>query len=142
MPKALTDGDSIVFFRRSDVLSTGDIFSPGRYPAIDVRAGGSVQGLIDSVNAILRITVPERYQEGGTAVVPGHGRLCDESEVVEYREMLTVIRDRVQDAIKKGMTLDQVKAARLSRDYDGEYSDPGSASPAAFVETVYESLKK
>lgn len=141
VPAAHTDGDSIVFFRRSDVLSTGDIFTPGRYPVIDVQAGGSVQGLIDGLNTVLRLTVPAKYQEGGTYVVPGHGRLCDEADVVEYREMVTVVRDRVQDLIAKKMSLEQVKAARPTRDYDPEYgAEPGSKAADVFVEAVYRSL--
>ena len=117
------------------------MFTPGRYPAIDMQAGGSVQGLIDGVNTILRLTVPAKYQEGGTYVVPGHGRLCDEADVVEFREMVTVVRDRIQDLIKQGLTIAQVKAARPTRDYDGEYSSAGSTPPDAFVESVYRSLK-
>jgi glyoxylase-like metal-dependent hydrolase (beta-lactamase superfamily II) len=142
MVAATTDGDSIVFFRRSDVISTGDVFVPGRYPAIDLAAGGSVQGEINALNTILHIAVPAKYQEGGTYIVPGHGRVCDEADVVEYREMVTVIRDRVLDLIKKGSTLEQVKAARPTRDYDPEYSRAGSPSPEAFVEAVYRNLKK
>ena len=140
MPKAATDGDSIVFFRRSDVIATGDVFTPGRYPSIDLSAGGSVQGEIDALNAILHIAVPAKYQEGGTYIVPGHGRICDEADVVEYREMLTVVRDRIQDLIKKRSTLEQVKAARPSRDYDPEYTRTGGPSSEAFVELVYRSL--
>jgi cyclase len=138
VPAAHTDGDSIVFFRRSDVVSTGDIFTPGRYPFIDVERGGSVQGLIGALNKVLEIAVPARYQEGGTMVIPGHGRLCDEADVVEYRDMVTIIRDRVQDLIKKGMTLEQVKAAKPSLDYDTQYS----GSPDMFAESIYKSLKK
>lgn len=134
-PKAHTDGDSMVFFRRSDVLSTGDVFTPDRYPFIDLEHGGSIQGEIDALNHILRITVPEHLQEGGTKVIPGHGRLCDEADVVDYREMVTIIRDRVQDLIKKGNTLAQVKAAKPSLDYDTEYG-----SGDTFVEAVYRSL--
>jgi glyoxylase-like metal-dependent hydrolase (beta-lactamase superfamily II) len=136
MPAAHTDGDSVVFFRSSNVLSVGDIFTPGKYPVIDMQNGGSVQGLINALNRILQITVPLKYQEGGTYVVPGHGRICDEADVVEYRDMVTIIRDRVQDLIKKGMTLDQVKAAKPTRDYDAEY---GGYSDA-FLEAMYKSL--
>jgi glyoxylase-like metal-dependent hydrolase (beta-lactamase superfamily II) len=142
MPAATTDGDSIVFFRRSDVISAGDVFVPGRYPAIDLAAGGSVQGEINALNTILHTAVPAKYQEGGTYIIPGHGRVCDEADVVEYREMVTVIRDRIQDLVKKGATLEQVKTARPTRDYDLEYSRPGSSSPEVFVEAVYRSLKK
>ncbi len=134
-PHAHTDGDSLVFFRRSDVLSTGDIFTPERYPFLDLEHGGGVQGEIDALNHILRITVPERLQEGGTKVVPGHGRICDEADVVEYREMVTIIRDRVQALIKAGKNLAEVKAAKPSLDYDTRYG-PGDQ----FVEAVYKSL--
>jgi cyclase len=136
MPNAHTDGDSIVLFRKSDVLSVGDIFTPDRYPVIDLANGGSVQGLIDALNRILEIAVAGKYQEGGTFVIPGHGRLCDEADVVEFRDMVTIIRDRVQDMIKKGMTLDQVKSGKPSRDYDTQYS----GSPDVFVESIYRSL--
>jgi cyclase len=136
MPSAHTDGDSIVLFRSSNVLSVGDIFTPGRYPIIDLQNGGSVQGLINALNRILQITVPLKYQEGGTYVIPGHGRICDEADVVEYRDMVTIVRDRVQDLIKKGMTLEQVKAAKLTRDYDTEYQ----GSNDVFVEAIYKSL--
>ena len=134
-PAAHTDGDSIVFFRRSDVLSVGDIFTPERYPFIDLARGGSIKGLIDALNHILLLTVPEHLQEGGTRVIPGHGRLCGEADVVEYRDMVTIIRDRVQDALKRGLNLEQIKAAKLTLDYDPQYG-PGDA----FVESVYKSL--
>ena len=136
MPAAHTDGDSIVLFRRSDVLSVGDLFTPDRYPVIDLANGGSVQGLLDGLNKILEMAVAGKYQEGGTFVIPGHGRLCDEADVVEFRDMVTIIRDRVQDMIRKGMTLDQVKAGKPSRDYDTQYK--GSAD--VFVESIYKSL--
>jgi cyclase len=136
MPAAHTDGDSIVLFRRSDVLSVGDLFTPDRYPVIDIANGGSVQGLLDGLNRILEMAVAGKYQEGGTFVIPGHGRLCDEADVVEFRDMVTIIRDRVQDMIKKGMTLDQVKAGKPSRDYDTQYK----GSPDVFVEAIYKSL--
>ena len=135
-PAAHTDGDSIVLFRRSDVLSVGDLFTPDRYPVIDLANGGSVQGLLDGLNRILEMAVAGKYQEGGTFVIPGHGRLCDEADVVEFRDMVTIIRDRVQDMIKKGMTLDQVKAGKPSRDYDTQYK----GSPDVFVEAIYKGL--
>jgi glyoxylase-like metal-dependent hydrolase (beta-lactamase superfamily II) len=142
VPAAHTDGDSMVFFRRSDVIATGDLFTPERYPVIDMANGGNVQGVIDALNKILEITVPRLYQEGGTYVVPGHGRLCDEADVVEYRDMVTIIRDRVQDLIDKGQTLDQVKAARPTRDYDTRYgATTGFWTTDMFVEAVYNSLK-
>ena len=142
-PSAHTDGDSLVFFRRSDVVSTGDIFTPGRYPVIDLARGGSVQGVIDALNRIIRIAVPEDKQEGGTKVIPGHGRLCEEADVVEYRDMVTIVRDRVQALIDAGMSLEEVQAARPSLDYDTEYgSDTGVWTTEMFVEAVYRSLSE
>jgi len=134
-PAAHSDGDSMVFFRRSDVVSTGDIFVPDRYPVIDVTKGGSINGVVASLNRILDLTVPAEKEEGGTMVIPGHGRLCDEADVVEYRDAMTVIRGRLQDAVQKGMTLEQVKAAKLTRDYDPLYGPSD-----AFVESAYRSL--
>ena len=143
VPAAHTDGDSIVFFRRSDVLSTGDVFTPGSYPIIDLARGGSVKGEIDALNRIIDITVPAKYQEGGTLVIPGHGRLCDEADVVEYRNMLTVIRDRFQDMIKKGMTLEQVKATKPTLDYDTQYgATTGFWTTDMFIDAVYKSLSE
>ncbi len=140
MPAAHTDGDSIVFFRRSDVISTGDIFTPESYPVIDLARGGSVQGIIDALNRIIELTVPAKYQEGGTYVIPGHGRLCEEADVVEYRDMVTIIRDRIQDLIRKGKTLDQVRAARPTLDYDTQYGGAEGSGGDRFVEAVYRSL--
>jgi glyoxylase-like metal-dependent hydrolase (beta-lactamase superfamily II) len=134
-PAAHSDGDSLIFFRGSDVISTGDIFVTTSYPVIDLDRGGSIQGVIDSLNRIIELTVPAALQEGGTLVIPGHGRICDEADVVEYRDMVTIIRDRIADMLKRGMTLDQVKAARPTEDYDPRYG-----SNAAFVEAVYRSL--
>jgi glyoxylase-like metal-dependent hydrolase (beta-lactamase superfamily II) len=139
LPHALTDGDSIVHFRRSDVLAVGDLFTPGFYPVIRLDRGGSIQGFLDGLNQILRITVPLRYQEGGTYVIPGRGRLCDEADVVEYRNMVTIVRDRVLDMVKHNKTWDEVKAARLTRDYDVQYD---AKSADAFVEAIYKGLKK
>ncbi len=143
VPAAHTDGDSLVFFRRSDVLSTGDVFTPGTYPIIDLDRGGSVQGEIDALNKIIDITVPAKYQEGGTMVIPGHGRLCDEADVVEYRNMLTIIRDRFVDMIQRGMTLEQVKAAKPTLDYDTQYgSTTGFWTTDKFIDAVYKSLSE
>jgi cyclase len=133
---AHTDSDSFVFFRRSDVISTGDIFTTTSYPFIDVAAGGSIQGTIDALQKIVDMIIPVYGQEGGTMVIPGHGRLCDFGDVLNFREMTIIIRDRVRDMIKKGMTLEQVKAARPTQDYDPLYG-----SGDKFVEAVYKSLK-
>jgi glyoxylase-like metal-dependent hydrolase (beta-lactamase superfamily II) len=142
LPAAHTDGDSIVFFRRSDVISTGDIFTTTNYPIIDLAAGGSIQGIIDGLNKIIDLIIPVYGQEGGTLVIPGHGRLCDMGDVINYREMTVIIRDRIQDMIQKGMTLDQVKAARPTRDYDPLYgSSTGFWTTEMFVEAVYKGLR-
>jgi len=140
-PAAHTDGDSIVFFRGSDVLATGDIFTPGRYPIVDLARGGSIGGLIDALNHILEIAVPEFRLEGGTYMVPGHGRVTDSADVAYYRDMTTIIRDRIQDAIKQGMSLNQIKAAKLTLDYDGIYgATSGIWTTDMFIEAVYKSL--
>jgi glyoxylase-like metal-dependent hydrolase (beta-lactamase superfamily II) len=143
VPNAHTDGDVMVFFRKSDVLVAGDAFNTNSFPVIDLESGGSLNGVVKTLNRMLDITVPEDKQEGGTYVIPGHGRLTDEADVVEYRDMMTIIRDRVQNAVSKGMTIEQVKAARLVRDYEGRYGAArGAASADAFVEIAYRSLKQ
>jgi cyclase len=141
-PAAHSDADSIVFFRRSDVISTGDIFTTSSYPVIDLAAGGSIQGVIDGLNRLVDMIIPVYGQEGGTLVIPGHGRLSDFGDVLNCREMTIIIRDRIQDMIKKGMTLDQVKAARPTRDYDGLYGSVPGWTKDMFIEAVYKSLKK
>jgi glyoxylase-like metal-dependent hydrolase (beta-lactamase superfamily II) len=137
---AHTDGDSIVLFRGSNVIVAGNIFLTTGYPVIDLERGGSIQGEIKALNHILDLSVPRSMQEGGTMVIPGFGRLCDQADVTDYRDMLTIIRDRVQDMLHKGKTLDEVRAARLSRDYDRRYSTSAWTGDM-FIEAVYRSLK-
>jgi glyoxylase-like metal-dependent hydrolase (beta-lactamase superfamily II) len=134
-PAAATDADSIVYFRFSDVIHAGDVFTPGRYPMIDVAKGGSVQGVLDGLNKIIDLAFPEFRHQGGTLVIPGHGRLGDTADVAIYRNMVEVIRDRIQDLIKQGMSLQRVKAAKPTLDYDGIYG-----SPDTFIDAVYQSL--
>ncbi|HEY6346957.1 MAG TPA: MBL fold metallo-hydrolase [Bryobacteraceae bacterium] len=142
-PAAHTDGDAIVFFRRSDVVSTGEIFNTNTYPVINLAAGGSINGEIDALNHVLDIAIPEHEQEGGTYIVPGHGRLCDEHDLLEYRDMVTIIRDRVQTGIKRGLSLDQIKAAGYTKEYDPRWGGKGGPwTTDMFVEAVYKSLKK
>jgi cyclase len=130
-----------VFFRRSDVLVASEIFNPDSYPVIDVARGGNVQGVVAGLNETIHITIPADKQEGGTCVIPGRGRICDQADVVEYRDMLTIIRDRVRDLVMKGMTLDQVKAARPTRDNDPLYgATTGPWTNDMFLEAVYKSL--
>jgi glyoxylase-like metal-dependent hydrolase (beta-lactamase superfamily II) len=141
-PAAHTDGDSIVFFRRTDVISTGDVFTTTSYPVIRPEDGGGIDGVVAALNRIIEITVPEEKQEGGTLVIPGHGRLCDEADVVEYRDMVTIIRDRIRSMIEMGMTLRQVQAAKPTADYDGRYgATTGRWTTEQFVAAAYESLK-
>jgi cyclase len=139
-PNAHTDGDSMVYFRRSDVISTGDIFVLNSFPVIDLEKGGSLQGIINGLNRILDIAIPEALEEGGTLIIPGHGRLCDEADVAEYRDMVTIIRDRIQAWMKKGMTLEQIKAARPAREYEPLYGSAPGWSTDQFIEAAYKSL--
>jgi cyclase len=142
-PAAHTDGDVIVFFRRSDVVSTGDIFVMDSFPMIDRARGGTIDGLIAAVNRILDIVIPAPTQERGTMLVPGHGRLADEHDLLEYRDMVTIIRDRIKKMIDRGMTLDQVRAARPVFEYEPRWgTETGPWTTAMFVEAVYNSLKE
>ena len=140
-PAAHTDGDSIVFFRRSDVISTGDLFLTTRYPYIDRENGGTYQGIIDALNRIIDLAVPADRQEGGTMVIPGHGRLCDEADVLEYRDMLTIIRDRIRYMVEEGASLQEVLDARPTLDYDARYgADSGFWTTEQFVTAIYEEM--
>jgi len=142
-PAAHTDGDTMVWFRGSDVVAAGDVFTPNQYPLIDRERGGSIQGVIDALNQILDLTVPEFRLEGGTLVIPGHGHLSDAADVAYYRDMVTIIRDRIRALIRKDMTLDQVKAARPTLDYDGIYgATTGTWTTDMFIEAVYRSLSQ
>jgi cyclase len=141
LPNAHTDGDTLVFFRRSDVISTGDLFTTTGYPVIDRERGGSIHGFIAALNRILDLAISSNVMEGGTMIVSGHGRVADEMDVVEYRDMVTIVRDRIKSMIEKGMTLDQVKASRPTFDFDPRYgSDTGPWTTAMFVEAVYRDL--
>lgn len=141
-PAAHTDGDSYVFFRRSDVISTGDLFDADLYPVIDASRGGSIDGIIDALNDIIGLMVPQQNEEGGTYVVPGRGRICDRTGVVNYRDALTIIRGRIAYYISKGMSLDQIVAAKPTLDYDGIYgSDSGPWTTRMFVEAVYHDVQ-
>ena len=138
-----TDGDSMVLFRRSDVIVAGDVFVMDSYPMIDSANGGGVQGVIDGLNRLLDLAVPAHEQEGGTYIIPGHGRVCDEADVLEYRDMVTIVRDRIQDMVTRGLTLDQVKAAKPTLDYDLHYgASPRGWTTEMFVDAVYKDLSK
>jgi len=137
-----TDGDSIVYFRRSDVIVAGEPFNMLTYPVIDLSRGGSVKGVLAGLNDMLDIAIPKAMQEGGTYIIPGRGRLTDEADLLEYRDMLTIIRDRVADGVKRNQTLDQVKAGKPTLDYDARWgATSGSWTTDMFLEAVYKDLK-
>lgn len=141
MPAAATDGDSIVFFRKSDVISVGDVFQMTTYPVIDLDAGGSLQGLIDAETRIIGMMVADYGVDGGTLLIPGHGRATEMGDIIWYREMLSIIRDRIKDMIAKGKSLKEVLAAKPSRDFDGRYAAAsGPATAENFVTMAYKSL--
>ncbi len=143
-PAAHTNGDVMVFFRRSDVVVAGDILDTTRFPVIDVARGGSVDGLIAALNRLVDLAIPSVpivSRDAGTLVIPGHGRLCEQLDVVEYRDMVTIVRDRVRDLIGAGRTLDQIKAASPARGYVRRYgAETGSWTTSDFIEAVHRSL--
>jgi len=142
LPDAITDGDSVVHFRRADVISTGAIFDITQYPVIDLAKGGSIQGEVAALNRLLDMVVADAGSEGGTLIVPAHGRICDVAELSNYRNMITIVRDRVEDMVKKKMTLAQVKSAKPTEDWDARFGRNAKWTPDMFVEAVYGSLVK
>jgi len=142
-PAAFTDGDTIVHFRGSDVIAAGEVFRTTTYPVIDVAKGGTINGVIEGLNHIIDLAVPEFRSEGGTLVIPAYGRISDIADVAYYRDMTTILRDRIQDMAKKGMTLEQVKAAKPTSDYDGRYgATSGLWTTDMFIEAVYKTLPR
>lgn len=142
-PNAHTDGDSIVFFRKSDVIATGDIVDKRNFPAIDVDRGGSIHGELAALNRLVELAVPVTpfvWREGGTYTVPGHGRVMEQADLVEYRDMVTIVRDIVQDLIKQGMTLDQIKKTEPTKAYPQYAATSGLSSANGFVESIHKSL--
>lgn len=142
VPAANIDANSMVWFRGSDVISAGDIFDMASYPVIDIEKGGNVQGILNGLNRILDLAIAEFRTEGGTMVIPGHGRVADSADVTYYRDMVTIIRDRVQALMKEGKTLAQIKAAKPSEDWDPRFGGNASWTPDMFVEAIYKSLAK
>ncbi len=141
VPAAHTDGDSIVFFRRSDVIAAGGVFSTESYPVIDLEAGGSLDGIVDALDAIVDLIIPVYGQDGGTLVIPGHGRISNLGDVLDYRSMVLIIRDRLRHMIEQGMTLEQIKAAEPTKDYDPRFgSTDGPWTIERFIEAAYRSL--
>jgi glyoxylase-like metal-dependent hydrolase (beta-lactamase superfamily II) len=143
-PRSNTDTDTMVLFRRSDVIATGDIFNTVQYPVIDLANGGSITGIIDGLNNVLDLAVPSKeFEEGGTYIIPGRGRLSDEADLVHYRDMLVIIRDRIADLVRQKRTLEQVKAARPTLDYDGRWgSDTGPWTTDMFIDAIYRELSR
>ena len=142
-PAAFTDGDTMVYFRGSDVIAAGEVFRTTTYPVIDVAKGGTINGTIEGLNHIIDLAVPEFRSEGGTIVIPAYGRICDIADVAYYRDMTTILRDRIQDMVKKGMTPDQVKAAKPTADYDGRYgATSGPWTTSMFIEAVYKTVPR
>ena len=139
-----TDTDTMVMFRRSDVIATGDLFNTVLYPVIDTANGGTLKGIIDGVNHVLELAVPSKdFEEGGTFIIPGRGRLCDEADLVEYRDMLAIIYDRIADLVKQKKTLAQVKAARPTMDYDGRWgSDTGPWKTDMFIDAIFREVSR
>jgi cyclase len=141
-PSAHSDADSFVFFRGSDVVAAGDVLDTTRFPAIDLARGGSIQGEIDALNRLIALAIPSIpfvYQEVGTYVIPGHGRACEQQDVVDYRDMVVIVREVVANLIKQGKTLDEIKAASPAKPFETQYGKQEGVTNA-FVESVYRSL--
>jgi glyoxylase-like metal-dependent hydrolase (beta-lactamase superfamily II) len=141
---AHTDGDVLVFFRRGDVIATGDLIDTTRFPFIDVERGGTLQGVLDGLNRLMDLSihnVPLTWYPDRTLLVPGHGHVYDKLDLLEYRDTITVVRDRVQDLIDQGMTLAQVQAANPTLGYRSQYgADSGAWTTEMFVAAVYNEL--
>ncbi len=142
-PAAHSDADSFVLFRGSDVVVTGDVMDTTRFPVIDLAHGGSIEGEIAALNKLIDLTIaptPFIYKDVGTYVIPGHGRLSEQMEVVDYRDMVVLVRDVVADLMKQGKTLDEIKAAHPALPYETRYgTQPGATD--AFIEAIYTSLR-
>ena len=143
-PAAHTDGDATVFFRRSDVIVAGDIFDMTRFPVIDLERGGSLHGTLRALNRLIATAIPslpDVSREVGTSVIPGHGQVGDQFDLLDYRDMLVIVRDHVQDLIKAGKTLEEIKAASPAKGFIGRYgTDSGAYTTNDFIEAVYRSL--
>jgi cyclase len=141
-PAAHSDGDLMVFFRKSDVISAGDIFVTNSYPVIDAERAGTLKGILDGLNHLIDIAIPEYNTMGGTRIIPGHGRISNEIDLVEYRDAVTIIADRITQLVLEGKTLEQVKATGVSLDYDDVYgATSGPWTTDMFVEAVYREVK-
>ncbi len=138
---ANTDGQLAVQFRQSDVIAAGDVVDMTSYPIIDTTRGGTIDGELVALNKLMEMAVPARQVEGGTVIIPGHGRLCDVSDVAQYTIMVTTIRDRVQFYKNQGKTLQQVLELKPSGDYDQRWGSANASwSARDFVMAVYQTL--
>jgi len=133
LPPGHTDGDSVVFFERADVVHMGDLFFNGLYPIIDVQAGGSVGGMIADIDRVLPLI------DDKTVVVPGHGPVGDKAALVRFRDMMAAVRDKVRRLIEQGKTLEQIQAAHPTAAFDPKWA--GRVPANRFVAEVYYSLK-
>jgi cyclase len=143
-PAAYSDGDSVVAFRQPDVIVTGEVFDITRFPLIDLENGGSIQGTLDALSRLVDMSIPPNphvWKEGRTILIPARGRLCDQGDLVEYRDTIAIIRNTIQDLVKQGKSLEEVKRANPTRPYRSRYgSDSGPWTTDMFVEAVYKSL--
>jgi glyoxylase-like metal-dependent hydrolase (beta-lactamase superfamily II) len=144
-PSAHSDGDSIVFFRRSDVFAVGDIIDSTLFPRVDVERGGTIEGVIDTLNYLVEMsvsTLPLGWLEGGTKIVPGHGRVMEQADVIEYRDMVTIVRDRIRDGVRRGLTLDEIRIADPVQGFRRRYgSDTGPWTTDMFIDAVHRTLE-
>jgi len=140
-PAAHSDADMAVFFRRSDVVVAGDIIDATRFPAIDVASGGTIDGEVAALNRLVELAIPSIpfvWKTGGTYVVPGHGRVYNQADVVSYRDMVVIIRDRVRDLMSQGMTLAQVQAASPAQGFVRAFgSNEGEWTTSRFIDAIY-----
>lgn len=139
-PNAIDDTNLIVHFRRSDVIAAGDVFRLDSWPYIDLENGGSIDGVLDSLNDLVDLAVADTLSEGGTLIVPGRGRICDEGDLVRYRDMVTVIRDRIRAWMDRGMSLDEIRQAEPAFEYESRYGRRDDWTAEMFIEAVYLSL--
>jgi glyoxylase-like metal-dependent hydrolase (beta-lactamase superfamily II) len=132
---AHTDGDAVIRFTRANVIHMGDCFFNGRYPFIDLSSGGSFEGMIAAAERVLDLA------DSGTRIIPGHGAVADRAGLQEYRDVLAKIRDRIKPLVAAGKSLEDVKAAQPTREWDATYGT-GFMKPELWLGIVYNSLKQ
>ena len=141
---AHSDADSIVAFRRADVIATGAIVDLQRFPVIDTKTGGTIRGELAALNRLMDMAIPAvplAWLEGRTLLIPAYGRVFDQADLVEYRDMVTIVRDRINSMMKEGMALDQIKKGNPTVGYRKRYgADSGPWTTDMFVEAIYNGL--